>query len=191
MCNMNNIWGGLSNGGWIFNYRAPLGWVTSSKTWLGIWKALGKVSHVGSSCILVLYPQKNWPHMEQHLGYKHDPSSPIFLSFFPQCTTQIYFLPSIFLKSLHLCVSPTIFKVFDFFVFGSLNTFVPFPTDLQTLLTLSWSDAASLQGLDTSKFLWIFLFLFNVVTISVTHTYIHTDMCTDICHPWEREIDLL
>ena len=120
---MDNIWGGLSDGGWIFNYRAPLGWVTSSKTWLGIWKALGKVSHVGSSCILVLYPQKNWPHMEQHLGYKHDPSSPIFLSFFPQCTTQIYFLPSIFLKSLHLCVSPTIFKVFYFFVFGSLGNF--------------------------------------------------------------------
>ena len=40
--------------------------------------------------------------MEQYLGYKHDPSSPIFLSFFPQCTTQIYFLLVILLKSLHL-----------------------------------------------------------------------------------------
>jgi len=97
---MDNIWGGLSDGGWIFNYRAPLGWVTSSKTWLGIWKALGKVSHVGYSCILALCPQNNWPHMEQYLGYKHP--SPIFLNFFPQCTTQIYFLLVILLKSLHL-----------------------------------------------------------------------------------------
>ena len=136
---MDNIWGGLSDGGWIFNYRAPLGWITSSKTWLGIWKALGKVSHVGYSCILALCPRNNWPHMEQHLGYKHDPS-PIFLSFFPQCTTQIYFLLVILLKSLHL--------------------FLFFP---------QYSRFFSKRIGKIKKFLWIFLCLLDDVIISVTH----------------------
>lgn len=137
---MDNIWDGLSNGGWIFNYRAPLGWVTSSKTWLVIWKGLGKVSHVGSSCILVLCPQNSWPHMEQYLRYKHNPSSPIFLSFFPQCTTQIYFLLVILLKSLHVFLFSPQYSRF-------------FPKELEKL----------------KKFLWIFLCLLDGVIISVTH----------------------
>lgn len=190
---MDNIWGGLSNGGWIINYRALLGWVTSSKTWPGIWKALEKVSHVGSSSILALCPQNNTPHIEQYLGYKHDPS-PIFLSFFPQCTTQIYFLPVILLKSLHLFLfSPQYSRFFCLFVcFWQLEHLpaLPYwpPNSFNPLI--EWC-CLSLQGLDTSKFLWIFLFLFDDVIISVTHTQIHTDMHTDICHPWEGEIDLL
>ena len=83
--------------------------------------------------------------MEQYLGYKHDPSSPIFVfSLNVQSKYTSYLQYSWKVYTYVFFPQYLRFLFFFFFVFGSLNTFVPFPADLQTPLTLSWSDADSL-----------------------------------------------